>query len=329
MAKRTLFVFFTGGTISMEHREGDIGVVPSDNYDGLLQGMSLVPDVILKPVWLSNIPSPHMDLDHMQQLCEKVDTALAKPDVAGAVILHGTDLLVETAFVIEQLLRVPKPVVLTGAMRHVGEQGYDGVRNLQNSIQASLNLPRSCEIMIQMADKLYTAMDAEKIDSLSVEPFTGKNLGSAGRITNEGVRLTNMTKVKRPRLVLDRPGASFFVPLITCYPGMDCTLINAAVDKGASGIVIEGFGAGNVTPSVEEAVVRAIEEYDIPVVLTTRCLKGGVSPCYGYPGGAASLKRKGTILAGSLSGTKAHLLLTMALQGGLSGEELAMLYKSI
>ncbi len=310
----------------MELREGDVGAVPSDNYDRLLQEISLVSNVVLEPVWLSNMPSPHMDLGFMQRLCEEVDTALVKSNAAGAVILHGTDLLVETAFVLEQLLCASKPVVFTGAMRHIGEQGYDGVRNLQKSVQAGLSLPGSCEIMIQIADKLYAATDAEKVDSLSVEPFVGKNFGTAGRITKEGIRFTHLKKVKRPRLVLPKLRPSLFVPLITSYPGMEGTLVNSAVDIGASGIVIEGFGAGNVTPDVEKAIIRAIQEYGIPVVLATRCLKGGVSACYGYPGGAASLKKKGVILAGALSGTKAQLLLSLALQGGLAMQEVAALF---
>ncbi len=312
----------------MDRREGDVGAQPSDDFTRLLDGMSLVHDVALKPVLWSNIPSPHMDLGHMMRLCRDVDAALADPGMAGAVILHGTDLLVETAFVLDQLLVSTKPVVLTGAMRHLGEQGYDGVRNLQNSIQACLALPESCETVIQMADKLYTATDAVKADSLSVEPFIGQNLGSVGRFTNEGAKFVHTSRVHRPRLAANPAPPSLFVPLITCYPGMDGTLIRAAVENGAAGMVIEGFGAGNVTPELEKAISNALDN-NVTVVLTTRCLKGGVWPCYGYPGGAASLMAKGVISARYLSGTKAQLLLALALESSIPPDAVAELYKEL
>ena len=82
-----------------------------------------------------------------------------------------------------------------------------------------------------------------------------------------------------------------------------------------TGIVVEGFGAGNVPPGVVPALEKALGR-GLPVVLTTRCPEGGVWPMYAYPGGAADLLAKGVILGGRLSAPKARVKLMVALGAG-------------
>ena len=77
-------------------------------------------------------------------------------------------------------------------------------------------------------------------------------------------------------------------------------------------LVIEGFGAGNIPPDAAEAVLEAVGK-NVPVVLTSRCLRGGVWPIYGYPGGAAALMEAGAFSAGQLASAKALLLVKVAL----------------
>jgi L-asparaginase len=100
--------------------------------------------------------------------------------------------------------------------------------------------------------------------------------------------------------------------MVSCYTGMDGTLIEHLLHKGVAGVVLEGFGAGNVPPGLVPAVEKAIGR-GIPVVLTTRCPEGGVWPMYAYAGGGADLVKRGVILGGRLSGPKARILLMAAL----------------
>eukprot|EP00828_Plagiopyla_frontata_P022871 TRINITY_DN29445_c0_g1_i1.p2 TRINITY_DN29445_c0_g1~~TRINITY_DN29445_c0_g1_i1.p2 ORF type:complete len:212 (-),score=41.42 TRINITY_DN29445_c0_g1_i1:86-721(-) len=93
---------------------------------------------------------------------------------------------------------------------------------------------------------------------------------------------------------------------------MDRSLIDHARSIGSKGLVIEAFGAGNVPPTVVEALEECVTD-GIPVVLATRCIEGGVWPIYGYPGGGADLVEKGVIPCGRLGGPKARIRLICAL----------------
>ena len=84
------------------------------------------------------------------------------------------------------------------------------------------------------------------------------------------------------------------------------------MDKGAKGLVIDALGAGNVNADTCDAILYALSK-NIPVIISTRVYYGSVEPAYGDKGGGGMLAEKGAILAGDLMGTKARLLLMLAL----------------
>ncbi|WP_432738161.1 asparaginase [Maridesulfovibrio sp. FT414] len=322
-----VILIFTGGTIGMSENQEAGGVVPDDNFTKLIN--ELTPDghdIRIRPVLWSDIPSPHMSPDKMLNLAHDVESYLAEEQVLGAVILHGTDLMAETAYVLDLTVRSPKPVILTGAMRYFNEAGYDGIRNLVDAVRVCLlPPPPGTDVIIQMADKLFAARNAIKSSSLNVDPFIGQNTGRIGFIAGESVILTRAKPGRRPRLPFPVKTAADRVHLVGCHPGMDSTVLEKLLETGARGIVLEGFGAGNTPPGIVPGVEKCIEA-GIPVVLCTRCVEGGVWPIYAYPGGAANLKQKGVIIAGGLSALKATLLLQMLLGSGCSSAEISRIF---
>lgn len=313
--KGDVAIFFTGGTICMQPRVEDEGVVPSGDSDRLMQELNRhVQGVGARPVYWADLPSPHMTPELMFKLAQDLDGVLADPTVLGAVVVHGTDVLVESAFMADLTLSSAKPVVFTGSMRYYSELGYDGVRNLINGIKACvLPLPPGTGVVLLMTDRLFTARDVAKINSLNVDAFESPGTGPVAYVAGDAVLLTRrvpMDPLPRPTLRPERIEPN--VALISCYTGMDASLLNFLQERGTAGLVLEGFGAGNVPPTIVPAV-EAMVAGGIPVVLTTRCVEGGVWPIYAYPGGGVDLRHKGVIMGGRLSGPKARIQLMLAL----------------
>jgi len=309
-----IVVFFTGGTIGMSPAEGVHGVAPGGNFEKLLNQLAPQADnVRLRPLLWSDKPSPHMTPDDMFRLAKEVEEAVAQPHVLGAVILHGTDVLAESAYMCDLVIDTDKPVILTGSMRYYSESGYDGLRNLINAVRAVLlPIPPGTGACILMTDRLFTAREAVKVNSLNVDAFESREAGIVGYVAGESVILAGCPLHHAPRRKIRPESIERKVALITSYTGMDRSLIDHAVSVGNKGIVIEGFGAGNVPPDAISALEACLEK-DIPVVLATRCIEGGVWPIYGYPGGGADLQDKGVILCGRLGGPKARVRLMCAL----------------
>lgn len=99
---------------------------------------------------------------------------------------------------------------------------------------------------------------------------------------------------------------------VRSHVGVDGGVIGWHLDAGARGIVVEATGAGNVHGDLVPGIRRALGE-GVPVVVTTRCATGSVSPTYGGPGGGHEVAALGCILGGDLSPHTARLALWVAL----------------
>lgn len=93
---------------------------------------------------------------------------------------------------------------------------------------------------------------------------------------------------------------------------MDSLILNYVVDNGASGVIIEGLGRGNVPPMMIEGIKKCVDN-NIPVVLVSRCFEGRVYESYGYEGGGKHLKDLGVIFGGNMQGQKARIKLMVDL----------------
>lgn len=320
-------VFFTGGTIGMSPTEGSAGVAPGGNFGNLLNSLAPQPDgVTLHPVLWSDKPSPHMTPNDMFRLSRDIQAALDEESCLGVVVLHGTDVLAETAYMVDITVQSPKPVVLTGSMRYYSESGYDGLRNLINAVRACLlPLPAGTGAVVLMTDRIFAAREAVKVNSMNVDAFESREAGIIGYVAGENVMLAGCPLSPEPGLKIDTDHIESAVPLITSYTGMGPEMIDYAREQGAKGLVIEGFGAGNVPPAVVPALQRCLDA-GIPVVLATRCIEGGVWPIYGYEGGGAHLAEMGVLLCDRLGGAKARIKLMCALGAGLGKAGLRALF---
>ena len=88
----------TGGTIAMKIDPVKQAPVPAISGEDLL---ATVPEVAnharVEVKNVSNVPSDYMDAPRWIALTKEVTAALARPEVPGIIISHGTDTLEETA----------------------------------------------------------------------------------------------------------------------------------------------------------------------------------------------------------------------------------------
>ena len=95
-------------------------------------------------------------------------------------------------------------------------------------------------------------------------------------------------------------------------------MLLGALRAGVRGVVLEGFGSGNI-PRLENSLVPVLSDAvarDIPVVIVSQCVRGAVDLTR-YEGGAAALSR-GAIGAGSMTAEAAVAKLMVTL--GRAGE---------
>lgn len=324
--KNTVVLFFTGGTFAMNLGGYCQGVIPKINFVNLIDLLkSLIPDIEIRVIHWSDMPSPHMTPEQMFQLAKDVEKTLEDPSVTGVVIVHGTDVMEETAFMIDLVVNAPNPIILTGAMRYYDEPGFDGLRNLVYSIKACQNISSfNLGVIVLMADRLFSAREVIKIHSTNVDAFDSPGKGPLGFFAGDHLQIIRLPKQRKTfRVEHIEPN----VDLIKLYTGMDAHLIHCSRQNKVSGLVLEGFGSGNIPPKIVPAVEEMIE-LRIPVVLTSRCIQGGAWPIYGYPGGGKDLYHKGVILASQLSGQKARIQLMVALAKTRDLKELRNIFES-
>ncbi len=326
MARRPhVVVIFTGGTISMLPDPVTGAAVPTLDGAAILArvpGLEAIAE--LEPVDWGLVPASHLRFGQILDIGGIIEAAAARDEVDGIVVVQGTDVLEETAFAWDLLHTASAPVVVVGAMRNAGDPDYEGPDNIRAAVRVAAD-PRlqDAGALVVMGGHILPADDATKTHSQAIDTFQALNRGPLGAVRDGEVVLE---RARGPRRTLSSipPTAAEPVALLTTVVSTDGSLLRAALEGGAHGIVVEATGAGNTDPDVLAAAREAMAA-DVPVVLTTRCAAGAVGPLYGFPGGGRSWQQAGAILAGSLSGPKARVGLALGLGAGLDRDGLQSL----
>ncbi len=317
-----LCIVFTGGTISMKMDDANHSVVPalnaSDIFSSLLDHFH---GYDLEMIEFSKLPSPSITPAIMLELSLRIRTLMNDDQVSGAIVVHGTDTLEETAFFLDTVLDTDKPVVVTGSMKSSSELGYDGINNLVSSILVCLS-PDALNkgVLVVMNDQINAASEVTKTNTLSLDTFKSLDYGPIGIVDSHQVIFYRSVNYLRRKLPTDVIEAN--VSLLKVVSGMDSQLLRYAIHSlNVKGIVLEALGRGNVPPQMIEGIQEALN-LGLPVVITSRCPSGRVLDTYGYEGGGRHLTHIGCMIAPNLNGQKARILLMVALGCGMGLQEI-------
>jgi len=329
-------VIFTGGTISMRLDPATGAAVPALSGREILAQVPQVLDVTdIETEDFSRLPGPHVTPEQMWRLARRAAAWLARPDITGLVITHGTDTIEETAYLLDLVLTSDKPVVFVGAMRTVSDPSWDGPANLLAAVRVAADpAARGQGVLVVMDDYILPARDARKVHTESSRAFAALEFGPMGVVDSGTVVLRRRAPARptwtdgqaEPGLRVGRLDTR--VTLLQTYTGMDARVMEAHLAGEAKGLALIAFGRGNIPPVMMPAVSAAVAR-GVLVTVSSRCVSGRVSARYGYEGGGLGLAQAGALLVGDLPGAKARLLQMVALGGTTDAASAAALVRTL
>ena len=312
---KKILVLHTGGTISMQ--ADDSGAVVTSQDNPMNHVSNPLEGVEVHALDFFNLPSPHIKPKHMLALYQKIKEEADHYD--GFVITHGTDTLEETAYFLDTMEVPHKPIVLTGAMRSSNELGSDGVYNYLSALRvASDDKAADKGVLVVMNDEIHAAKYVTKTHTTNVSTFQTPTHGPLGLIMKHEILYF---KTAEPRVRFDLDKIQGLVPIIPVYAGMTEELLDLLPVDQLDGLIIQAFGAGNVPKETSQKLNALIQE-GLPIALVSRCFNGIAEPVYAYEGGGVCLQKAGVFFVKELNAQKARLKLLIAINAGLTGDEL-------
>ncbi|CDG09638.1 L-asparginase, partial [Salmonella enterica subsp. enterica serovar Typhimurium str. DT2] len=255
---------------------------------------------------VANIGSENMTSDIILKLSQKVNALLARDDVDGVVITHGTDTLDETAYFLNLTVKSDKPVVFTAAMRPASAISADGAMNLLEAVTVAADPnAKGRGVMVVLNDRIGSARFVTKTNATTLDTFKAPEEGYLGVIVNGQPQFeTRVEKIHTLRSVFDVRNIKKLPNVVIIYGYQDDPeyMYDAAIAHHADGIIYAGTGAGSVSVRSDAGIKKA-EKAGIIVVRASRTGNGVVPLDKGQPG----------LVSDSLNPAKARVLLMTAL----------------
>ncbi len=331
MNRPKVCLIYTGGTIAMRRDAAGVARPPEDAA-GFLAAMPEVErefDVDFVP--LMNRDSVNVVPADWSAMARAV-WERRRAGYTGFVVVHGTDTMHYSATALAFALGgspLAAPVALTGAMRTADADRPDGPGNVRDACRVVTG--NFGEVMIVFGGRILRGCQSEKVRAAGdgVASFEMPRRESLGRVLSGGQLSLGMNRVDRGRMLTDaedpyedgdrlnsefaervwpialRPGVG---------PGMCVGWLEKGLDRGCAGVVLQGFGGGNVPNRAGvdwPAWIREATARDVPVVLASPLSGLGTRDCDYAPGRAAI--EAGAIATGAMTWTCLQVKLQWAI----------------
>jgi L-asparaginase len=221
------------------------------------------------------------DMSHAvwQRLAQRCAHHLARPEVAGIVVTHGTDTLEETAWFLQRVLAPGKPVVLTAAMRPATALHRDGPQNLLDAVTTA-HQPGARGVVAVMAGRILGARDVRKTHPYRIDAFDSGNAGPIAVVEEGHLRLFRAwpedAAIGGQAIAI--PTAQWpRVEIVFNHAGATGDVVRALVDAGVRGIAVAATGNGTLHTDLEAALIE-VQQRGVAVLVSTRCGDGRVLP---------------------------------------------------
>lgn len=295
----------TGGTIANPRDEP--GYLSGRKLIDEVPEVETVANVEVKDV--ASTGSTGITFEHWLRLHEEIETAANRenpPD--GIVVTHGSNTVEETAYFLHLTVSTSIPVVLTAAQRNHRLVGNDGDRNLLDAVMVAGNpASRGRGAMVVVNDEIHSARDVTKTVSGRPDAWSSGNRGVLGLVDKHDnvafLRSIEQRHAPDTEFAIEDVAAADIprVEIVYSAVGTDGSMIEAAIENGADGIVLAAHPTGSLAKTGQATTAEQVHEAGTPVVRSHRGKDG-------WPN-----RSKSGIWGNTLTPQKARVLLMLAL----------------
>ena len=256
-----------------------------------------------------NRPSGQETFEDLARVSKRLNEIAKDPNIDGVVVTHGTNTQSEVAYFMTLTVKTDKPIVFVGSQRPWSALSGDGPRNLYDAFRVAASKEAWGKGVLHCTNQLITpARDVDKTIAYRTNTFKGVDVGAVGYADPDRIVFVREA-LRKHTTASEFAGPDYpTVPAVEIFYGYREApgyFIDAAVEHGVKGIVIDGVGAGSATTSQTEALKRA-QAKGVVVVMTARTYGGRVQD--------TPRRREAKIVPGdNLPPEKARILLQLAL----------------
>jgi len=280
----TIVILGTGGTIAGTAASATDAVGYTAAQLGVAQLVAAVPALAPMPIeceQVAQLDSKDMDHATWQRLAQRCAHHLARAEVAGVVVTHGTDTLEETAYFLHRVLGPNKPLVLTAAMRPATSLQADGPQNLFDAVTVARD-GRVRGVSVVIAGRAWAGAEVRKRHTYRLDAFDGGDAGplavvDAGRVRTLGQPAPAAGAAAAVGLaaITAAPATWPRVEIVLNHAGADGRIVEALLAQKVDGLVAAGTGNGALSAPLEAALQRAARS-GVRVLRASRCAAGPV-----------------------------------------------------
>jgi L-asparaginase len=219
--------------------------------------------------YIDNIDSSNIHPRHWDRIAAVIERYYDTYD--GFIITHGTDTMAYSSSALSFALHgIGKPVVLTGSQIPGNKIETDARRNLINAARtASEDISG---VMIVFYERIIRGARASKVSESKLNAFNSINRDLLGEIRTD-IRLSE-DRLRRHMHGLEvKSGFEPNISVVTFVPGTPPEMLQTLLESGIKGLVLRGYGTGNIAYDYLDAVRKA-GNLGIPVVVNTQCMEG-------------------------------------------------------
>jgi len=275
-----IVILGTGGTIAGTAASATDALAYTAAQLRVAQLVAGVPALAALPIeceQLAQLDSKDMDFATWQRLAQRAAFHLARTEVAGVVVTHGTDTLEESAYFLHRVLAPAKPLVLTAAMRPATSLQADGPQNLFDAVGLARDA-RASGVLVAMAGRVWAGAEVRKVHTQRLDAVDGGDAGPLAAVEDGALRWWRAAPtgdaLGLARIARD-PARWPRVEIVLNHVGAGGEIVEALVAQGVAGIVVAGTGNGTLSVPLEAALQRA-QAAGLRVLRSTRCAAGPV-----------------------------------------------------